>query len=60
MRFTVHAEHNRGPIERGFAGAFDAIREAWRLLAEGAMGVYIVDNKTKEVFAPDRFFELHR
>jgi 2-methylisocitrate lyase-like PEP mutase family enzyme len=60
MRFTVHAEHDRGSVERGFARAFEAIREAWRLMAEGAVGVHIVDNNTKEVFAPERFFELHR
>jgi hypothetical protein len=59
MRFTVYAEHSGEPVERGFVGAFEAIRQAWRLLSEGAMGVYIVDNKTKQVFAPERSFELH-
>jgi hypothetical protein len=45
MRFIVHAEHNGEP---GFASAFDAIREAWRLLAEGAIGVYIFDDETND------------
>jgi hypothetical protein len=37
MRFTVHAEHNRGPVERGFAAAFDAIPKLGGF-AEGAIG----------------------
>jgi hypothetical protein len=60
MRFTVYAELNGEPVRRGFARAFDAIREAWRLLAYEAIGVYIFDSETKEAFAPDRFSELHR
>jgi hypothetical protein len=60
MPFIVHAEHNGEPVQRGFASAFDAIREAWRLLAEGAIGVYIFDDETNEAFAPDRFSELYR
>jgi hypothetical protein len=30
MRFTVHAKDNREPIERRFANAIEATRDAWR------------------------------
>jgi hypothetical protein len=60
MRFTVHAKHNREPIERRFASIVDATREAWRLMAAGATGVHIFDDNTDTAYWPDRFVELHR
>jgi hypothetical protein len=60
MRFTVHAKHNCEPIERRFASAIDATREAWRLMAAGAISVYIFDDNTDKAYWPDRFVELHR
>jgi hypothetical protein len=58
MRFTVHAKHNREPIERRFASAIEATSEAWRLLAAGATGVYIFDDNTGKAYWPDGFAEL--
>jgi hypothetical protein len=60
MRFTVHAKHNREPIERRFATAIEATHDAWRLMAAGATGVYIFDDNTDKAYWPDRFVELHR
>ena len=60
MRFTVHAKHNREPVERRFASAIEATSEAWRLLAAGATGVYIFDDNTDKAYWPDGFAELRR
>jgi hypothetical protein len=60
MRFTVHAKHNREPIERRFASIIDATREAWRLMAAGATSVLHIDDNTDTAYWPDRFVELHR
>jgi hypothetical protein len=54
MRFTVHAKHNREPIERRFASIIDATREAWRLMAAGATGVHIFDDNTEVLAALGR------
>jgi hypothetical protein len=58
MRFTVHAKHNREPIERRFASIIDATREAWRLMAAGATGVYIFYDSTGKACWPEGFAEL--
>jgi hypothetical protein len=60
MRFTAHAKHNREPIERRFASAIEATREAWRLMAAGATVVYIFDDNTDKARWPDHFVELYR
>jgi hypothetical protein len=60
MRFTVHAKHNREPIERRFTNTVEATREAWRLMAAGATGVYIFDDNTDKAYWPEGFAELHR
>jgi hypothetical protein len=59
MRFIVHADHKRAPIECRFASAIDATREAWRLVTVGATGVYIFDDTTGKAYWPDHFAELY-
>jgi hypothetical protein len=60
MRFTVHAKHNRQPIERRFADAMEATSGAWRLMAARATGVYIFDDTTDKAYWPDGLVELRR
>jgi hypothetical protein len=36
MRFTVHAEQSRGPVEFHRATAFEAITTGWELMDAGA------------------------
>jgi hypothetical protein len=60
MRFTVHADLDRERIERRFTNAVEAILGAWRLLAEGATGVYIFDDSTGKAYWPESFADLRR
>jgi hypothetical protein len=60
MRFTVHAEQHRGPVEFEFATAIEAISKAWQLMAAGATGLYIYDDETDGAYWPNTFTELHK
>jgi hypothetical protein len=60
MRYTVHAEQRKEPIEFGFTTAVEAVSKAWSLMASGATGLYIYDNETYEAFVPDEFAALFR
>jgi hypothetical protein len=55
MRFTVHAEQRRGPVEFEFASAVEAIR-----MAAGATRLYIYDDEMDEAYWPNTFAELHK
>jgi hypothetical protein len=59
MKYTVHAEQRRGPVEFTLATPFDAITKAWELLDAGGTGLYIYDDEMDAVFWPDEFAELH-
>lgn len=60
MRFTVHAEQSREPIEFEFATAIEAVSKAWQLLAARASGVYVYDDETDMAYWPNTFAELHK
>jgi hypothetical protein len=60
MRFTVHAEQYRKPVDFEFATAIEAISKAWQLAAARATGVYIFDDETDRAYWPNTFAELHR
>jgi hypothetical protein len=60
MRFTVHAEQCREPVEFEFATAIEVISKAWQLVAANATGVYIYDNETDMAYWPNTFGELHK
>jgi hypothetical protein len=60
MRFTVHAKHNREPIERRFASVIEATGDAWRLMAAGATDGYIFGDNTGSRNAPARTHEQKR
>jgi hypothetical protein len=60
MRFTVHAERRRGPVEFELASAIEAISKAWQLMAAGATRLYIYDDETDEAYWPNTFAELHK
>jgi hypothetical protein len=59
MRFTVHAEQSRGPVEFHRATASEAITTGWELMDAGATGLYIYDDEIDAVYWPDEFAELH-
>jgi hypothetical protein len=59
MRFTVHAEQSRGPVEFHRATAFEAITTGWELMGAGATGLYIYDDEMDAAYWPDEFAELH-
>jgi hypothetical protein len=60
MRFTVHAEQRREPVEFEFASPIEAISKAWQLMAAGATHLYIYDDDTDEAYWPNTFVELHK
>ena len=60
MRYVVHAEQHREPIEFAFQTAAEAVSKAWSLMGSGATDLYIFDNDTYEVFFPDEFVGLFR
>jgi hypothetical protein len=60
MRYVVHAEQHREPIEFPFQTAAEAVSKAWSLMGSGATDLYIFDNDTYEVFFPDEFAGLFR
>jgi hypothetical protein len=60
MRFTVHAEQRREPVEFEFATAIEAISKAWQLMSAGATHLYIYDDETDEAHWPNTFTELHK
>jgi hypothetical protein len=55
MRYTVHAEQRRAPVEFEFATAAEAVCKAWNLMGTGATGLYVYDDETDETFWPDEF-----
>jgi hypothetical protein len=58
MRYVVHAQKHREPIEFAFPTAADAVAKAWRMMNSGATGLYIFDNVTYETFFPGEFVGL--
>jgi hypothetical protein len=58
MRFTVHAEQLRCPVEFQAATAIEAVSKAWQLLEAGAAGLYIYDDEKDQAFWPERFGDL--
>ena len=60
MRFTVHAEQSRGPVEFHRATAFEAITTGWELMDAGATGLYVYDDEIDAPYWPDEFAELYR
>jgi hypothetical protein len=58
MRYTVHAERRRAPMEFEFATAAEAVCIAWSLMATGATGLYIYDDETDEAYWPNDFAAL--
>jgi hypothetical protein len=59
MRYTVHAEQPRGPVEFHRATAFEAITTGRALIDAGATGLYIYDDEIDAAYWPDEFAELH-
>ena len=60
MRFTVHAEQRRGPVDFEFATAIEAISKAWQMMSAGATHLYIYDDETDQAYWPNTFTELHK
>ena len=58
MRFTVHAERHRVPIEFRVGTAIEAISKAWKVMGDAATGVYIYDDELDAAYWPDQFAEL--
>jgi hypothetical protein len=58
MRYVVHAQKHREPVQFAFSTAADAVATAWRMMRSGATGLYIFDNETYETFFPSEFVGL--
>jgi hypothetical protein len=58
MRYTVHAERHRLTIEFRVGTTIEAISKAWKLMGDGATGVYIYDDELDSAYWPDQFAEL--
>jgi hypothetical protein len=58
MRFTVHADRHRIPVEYELATAIEAISKAWTLMGAGASGVYIYDDEMDQAYWPHEFSAL--
>jgi hypothetical protein len=58
MRYTIHFEQRRAPVEFEFATAAEAVCKAWRLMATGVTGLYIYDDETDEAYWPNDFAAL--
>jgi hypothetical protein len=60
MRYTIHAEQRRAPVEFEYATAAEAVCKAWSLMATGATGLYIYDDETDEAYWPNEFAGLFK
>ncbi len=60
MRYLVHADQARRPVEFEFQTAAEAIAKAWSLMGSGATDLYIFDKYTYEAFSPGEFVGLFR
>jgi hypothetical protein len=60
MRYTIHAEQRRAPVEFEFATAAEAVCKAWSLMGTGATGLYIYDDETDEAYWPNEFAGLFK
>jgi hypothetical protein len=60
MRYTVHAEQRRTPVEFEFATGAEAVCKAWSLMATGATGLHIYDDETDEPYWPSEFAGLFK
>jgi hypothetical protein len=58
MRYTIHAEQRRAPVEFEYATPAEAVCKAWSLMVTGATGLYIYDDETDDAYWPNEFAGL--
>jgi hypothetical protein len=50
MRYLVHADQHRRPVEFAFQTAAEAVSKAWSLMGSGATDLYILDKHAYEAW----------